>query len=135
MFASKRKGEGGAGALAFALAVLLCAGCDEQRQRECQELVGAMQPLDAPEGATKVASAIPTLDAVRGVKSGVEHMTFHDQPLAIYAQNYEKTLSVLANTLEVKSSSMPPDGVDEVIKKNLKEARADADDVRRYCAQ
>ncbi len=37
--------------------------------------------------------------------------------------------------MALKTSSSAPDGTDDVIKKKLKEARADADDVKRYCAQ
>jgi hypothetical protein len=106
-------------------------GCNEDRQQECHAFVEAVKPLEAPAGNEKM---VPTLDAVNGVKKQVESLKLQDQPLVIYRSNYVKTLAVLVNTLEVKSSSMPPDGADDVIKKNLKEARADAADVRKYCS-
>jgi hypothetical protein len=111
--------------------VLSALGCNEDRQQECRGFVEALKPLDAPDGSEKV---IPSLDAVNAVKKQVEALKLQDQPLQIYRGNYVKTLAVLVNTLEVKSSSMPPDGADDVIRKNLKEARADAADVRKYCS-
>ena len=44
-------------------------------------------------------------------------------------------LGILSGTLQLKASPNPPDGTDDVIKKNLKSARTDASDVQRYCAQ
>ncbi len=114
-----------------AFVALACAGCNEQRQHECASFADAVKPLDAAGGNEKV---FPSLETVKAVKQQVEGMKLEDQPLRVYRENYVKTLVVLANTLEVKGSSMPPDGADDVIKKSLKEARADAADVRRYCA-
>ena len=59
------------------------------------------------------------------------------RPLREYAKNYKKTLDRLSNTLKLKATAGPdpPDGTDEVIKQNLKDARTDSDDVARYCAQ
>jgi hypothetical protein len=108
------------------------AACNEDRQRECQALVAAMKPIDAPDGNER---AVPSLETVTSVKKEVEALKPSDHPLHIHADNYAKTLSVLANTLALKTSSSPPDGTDDVIKKNLKDARAQAADVRRYCAE
>jgi hypothetical protein len=110
-------------ALAGTIAVCLVSlSCNEERQRAC----------NAPEGGEKV---IPPREAVAAVEKQVESLKLEDQPLRIYAENYLKTLAVLSNTMDLKSSSSPPDGTDDVIKKNLKEARTQADDVKRYCAQ
>jgi hypothetical protein len=120
-------------ALAGTIAVCLVSlSCNEERQRACNALVLAMKPIEAPEGGEKV---IPPREAVAAVEKQVESLKLEDQPLRIYAENYLKTLAVLSNTMDLKSSSSPPDGTDDVIKKNLKEARTQADDVKRYCAQ
>jgi len=62
---------------------------------------------------------------------------FEDEPLREYASNYKNTLTVLSNTLKLKATAGPdgpPDGTEDVIKQNLKEARTDFDDITRYCA-
>jgi hypothetical protein len=115
-----------------AVLAFLSVACNEDRRRECQALVVAMKPIDAPDGNEK---AIPSLETVTSVKKEVEALKPTDHPLHIHADNYAKTLSVLANTLALKTSSSAPDGTDDVIKKNLKLARAQADDVRRYCVE
>ena len=84
-----------------------------------------MKPLDEGTPASSVVDAVHTQ---------VGAMTFKDQPLGIYAENYGKTLTVLANTLQLQESSSPPDGTADVVKKNLQKARTDKQDVQRYCA-
>jgi hypothetical protein len=111
---------------AITLAVIPLPGCDEGRKRECDALLGVMKPLD---------QAAPTVETIDGVIKQVDALKFQDQPLGVYAKNYEKTLTVLAATLRLKASSSPPDGTDDVIKKNLKDARTDRDDVQRLCSK
>jgi hypothetical protein len=112
--------------------VLSVIACDEQRRHDCDALVAAMKPLDAPDGNEKI---VPTLETVDAVKKQVQAMKVGDHTLSIHVQNYAKTLGVLSNTLALKSSSSPPDGTDDVIRRNLKEARSEANDVKRYCAE
>jgi hypothetical protein len=114
------------------LPLLLSPACDEQRRRDCDALVAATKPLEAREGSEK---ALPTLETVEGVKKQVESMKVSDHTLSIHVQNYVKTLGVLSSTVALKSSSSSPDGTDDVIRKNLKEARSEANDVKRYCAE
>jgi hypothetical protein len=116
----------------LSLSLALSAACDEQRRRDCDALVVAMKPLDAPNGNEK---ALPTLETVDGVKKQVESMKVSDQTLGVHVRNYVKTLGVLASTVALKSSSSPPDGTDDVIRTNLKQARSVANDVKRYCAE
>jgi hypothetical protein len=115
------------GACAATLATL--AGCNTQRKQDCEKFLPAMTPLQ--EG-------MPTSDAVDRVHDSVAAVQFEDEPLREYATNYKNTLAVLSNTLKLKATAGPdgpPDGTDDVIKRNLKEARTDFDDVSRYCAQ
>jgi hypothetical protein len=102
------------------------AGCNAERKAECDRFMQAMRPLS--EGT-------PTTDAVHRVESDVAAIHFEDQALGVYAKNYTKTLTILSTTLELKAGPTPPDGTDDVIKTNLKEARTDAEDTARYCAQ
>jgi len=113
-------------AMAIVVGALAVAGCNPQRRQECDKLVAAMKPLD--DGA-------PSADLVDHVRQEVQALNLEDQPLHIYATNYQNTLTVLASTLRLKADPSAPDGTDEVIKTRLKEARTDSDDVRRYCAQ
>lgn len=105
------------------------AGCNEERKQECDKLLAAIRPLK--EGT-------PTSEVVDHVSADVSAIALQDQPLHVYAKNYEKTLSVLGSTLKLKegaaSPDAVPDGTDAVIKKNLAEARTDDDDIARYCA-
>jgi hypothetical protein len=112
--------------------LVLSIACDEQRRRECDALVVAMKPLDAHEGNEK---ALPTLETVDGVKKQAESMKVSDHTLTIHVQNYVKILGVLSSTLALKSSSSPPDGTNDVIRTNLQQARSEASDVKRYCAE
>jgi len=105
------------------------AGCNEERKQECDRLLTAIHPLK--EGT-------PTSAVVDHVSADVSAISFHDQPLGVYATNYKQTLSVLASTLKLKegaaSPDAVPDGTEDVIKKNLAVARTDDDDIARYCA-
>ncbi len=114
------------GLVALALVAVATSGCDNERKQECSQFLSAMKPLD--EGT-------PSADTVDAVSKQVATIKFQDQPLGVYAENYRKTLTVLSNTIKLKASGTAPDGTDDVIKKNLKEARTDKDDVQRYCSQ
>jgi hypothetical protein len=105
---------------------LAAASCSQQRKQECDKLLGAMKGLD--EGT-------PSAEVVDRVRQEVQLLNLEDQPLHIYASNYQNTLTVLASTLRLKADPSAPDGTDDVIKSGLKEARTDRDDVGRYCAQ
>jgi hypothetical protein len=103
------------------------AGCNAQRKQECDAFLSAMTPLQ--EGT-------PSDETVDRVHESVSALEFQDQPLREYATNYKNTLAVLSGTLKLKAGAGPdgpPDGTEDVIKKNLKEARTDRDDVARYC--
>ena len=111
-------------------AVLLGAlvACNAERQQECEKFTSAMSPM---QGDT------PSADTVDRVRESVETIQFQDEPLHEYAKNYKATLTVLSNTLNLKTTAGPdgpPDGTDNVIKANLKEARTDYDDIARYCS-
>ena len=118
--------KGWVGLAALALLVLAASGCDAERKQECSQFLAAMKPLD--EG-------MPSSDTVDSVSRQVGAIKFQDQPLSVYSENYRHTLTILSNTLRLKASPSAPDGTDDVIKKNLTEARTDRDDVQRYCAQ
>ncbi len=107
------------------LGACLCA-CNAERKAECDAFVAAMKPLD---------DGIPTADAVDRVQKQVEGLKLTDQALGVYAKNYTKTLTILAGTLRLKDTPEAPDGTNDVIKANLKEARTDKADAVRYCAQ
>jgi hypothetical protein len=103
------------------------SGCNAQRKQECDAFLSAMTPLQ--EGT-------PNGETVDRVRDGVSALELQDQPLHEYATNYKNTLAVLSGTLKLKAGAGPdgpPDGTEEVIKKNLKEARTDREDVARYC--
>jgi hypothetical protein len=100
--------------------------CNPERKQECDKFLAAMKPLDL---------GTPSAEAVDGVKKEVAALDLQDQPLHIYAENYQNTLTVLSTTLRLKDDPSAPDGTDDVIKTHLKEARADSQDVQRYCAQ
>ncbi len=118
-------------ALALATAMLAIipalAACDEARTQECDALLGAMKPM-GPTGT-------PTGDTVAAVMKQVAGLKLQNQALAVYAKNYEQTLTVLTATLKLKAGSSAPDGTDDVIKKTLAEARTDQDDVQRLCSK
>ena len=105
------------------------AGCNTQRKQDCDKFLTAMGPMQ--EGT-------PSVDTVDRVNESVAGTQFEDQPLREYATNYKNTLTVLSSTLKLKAGAGPdgpPDGTDDVIKKNLKDARTDFDDITRYCSQ
>ena len=106
--------------------VFLAGACNEQRKQECSSFVDALKPLD---------QGMPTQAVVDSVRKQVAAIHFQDEPLGIYAKNYEERLTILSNTLALKEGPSPPDGTDDVIKQNLAKARTDASDVRRYCAE
>ena len=108
------------------LGAVLLAGCNQERKAECEQLMNAMKP---------VSDTVPTADGVDTVKASVASIKFQDQTLGVYAKNYSQTLTVLSSTLRLKTSPDAPDGTDDVIKRNLAEARTDAKDTARYCAQ
>jgi hypothetical protein len=117
------------GGVVCAATLALLAGCNTQRKQDCDKFLTAMGPM---QGGT------PSVDAIDRVYDDVASIQFGDEPLREYATNYKNTLTVLSNTLKLKASAGPdgpPDGTDDVIKENLKEARTDFDDTTRYCAQ
>ena len=114
------------GLVVVGLAALAATGCDSERKQECSQFLSAMKPLE---------DGTPSADTVDSVSKQVAAVKFQDQPLGVYAKNYAATLTVLSNTLKLKAGGSPPDGTDDVIKQNLKEARTDREDVQRYCAQ
>ena len=106
------------------------AGCNTTRKQDCEKFLPAMSPM---QGGTR-----PSADAVDRVHETVAAIQFEDEPLREYATNYKNTLAVLSNTMKLKAGAGPdgpPDGTDDVIKQNLKDARTDFDDISRYCAQ
>ncbi len=111
-------------------AIIACAlgalACNSERKQECDKFLTAMKPLD---------QGTPSTDVVERVRQDVGGIQFQDQPLSVYAKNYANTLTVLSSTLKLKASPEPPDGTDDVVKTNLKEARTDQEDVARYCSQ
>lgn len=85
---------------------------------------------------TPLQEGTPSDETVDRVRESVSALEFQDQPLREYATNYKNTLAVLSGTLKLKAGAGPdgpPDGTEDVIKKNLKEARTDRDDIARYC--
>ena len=117
------------GVVACAVTFALLAGCNTQRKQDCEKFLTAMSPMQA---------GTPSVDAVDRVHESVAAIQFEDQPVREYATNYKNTLTVLSNTMKLKDTAGPdgpPDGTDDVIKQNLKEAHTDFDDVTRYCAQ
>jgi hypothetical protein len=114
-------------AITMAMAALVLPACDEARKQECDALLGAMKPLDA--------SGTPSGDTVDAVMKQTDGLKLQNQALAVYAKNYHQTLTVLSATLKLKAGSSAPDGTDDVIKRYLKEARTDRDDVQRLCSK
>jgi hypothetical protein len=108
------------------LGAVLLTGCNPERKAECQQLMAAMKP---------VSDSVPTADGVESAKASVAAIKFEDQTLGVYAKNYSQTLTVLSTTLRLKSDPDAPEGTEDVIKRNLAEARTDAQDTARYCAQ
>ena len=111
--------------VAGAVAAASLAGCNAERKQDCDALLGAMKPLE---------TGTPSVDVVDGVSKQVAGLQLHDDTLRIYAKNYRETLGMLSSTVALKASPNAPDGTDDVIKKKLQEARTDASDVARYCA-
>jgi hypothetical protein len=117
------------GALACFACLAYVAGCNTQRKQDCDTFLTAMRPMQADT---------PSVDVVDRVHDGVAAVQFGDEPLREYATNYKNTLTVLSNTLKLKAAAGPdgpPDGTEDVIKQNLKDARTDFDDIARYCSQ
>jgi len=110
-------------------ACLATLGCNTQRKQDCEKFLTAMSPMG---GDT------PSVDVIDRVHDSVAAVQFEDEPLKEYATNYKNTLTILSNTMKLKAGAGPdgpPDGTDDVIKQNLKEARTDFDDITRHCAQ
>jgi hypothetical protein len=103
--------------------------CNTERKQECEKFLSTTEPI---QGDT------PSQDTVDRVFQSMDAVQFQDEPLREYAKNYKTTLTILSNTLKLKSTASddgPPVGTEDVIKTNLKEARTDYDDVSRYCSQ
>jgi hypothetical protein len=109
--------------------VVALAACNTVRKQECEKFLSAMSPMQEDT---------PSIETVDRVRESVESMQFQDEPLHEYGKNYRGTLTVLSSTLKLKSTAGPdgpPDGTDDVIKTNLKDARTDYDDISRYCSE
>ncbi len=109
-----------------ALAFAGTLGCNEERQRECGQFALSLKALDETQ---------PGVESVGRARDAIGATQFQDEPLREYAKNTKATLTVLANTLELRSNPDAPDGTESVIKQKLKEARTERADVARYCAQ
>jgi hypothetical protein len=118
-----------ASGLAFVAACLALLACNEERKQECEKFLAAMQPL---------RTGTPSSEVVDHVAADVSALAFQDQPLGVFAKNYKQTLSILSSTLKLKENAASPDavpdGTQNVIQKNLAEARTDDADIARYCA-
>jgi hypothetical protein len=110
----------------MAIVAAVAVSCNAERKQQCDRFVSAMKPLE--EGT-------PTAETVDRVNREIKGLELQDQPLQIYAENYQRTLTVLSNTLQLQASPSAPDGTDDVVKRHLKEARTDLQDLERYCAQ
>lgn len=108
------------------LGVLVLAGCNSERKQECDKLLTALRPMD---------DSSPTSSTLGRMKSDIAAIHFQDQPLSVYAHNYERSLTMLEATTKLKEGSSPPEGTDELLKTQLKKARTDRDDIKRYCSQ
>lgn len=108
------------------LGVLALAGCNSERKQECGKLLTALEPIDDPS---------PRSATLGRMRSDVAAIHFQDQPLSVYARNYEHTLTVLEGTTKLKEGSSAPDGTDDLLKTQMKKARTDRDDIERYCSQ
>jgi hypothetical protein len=109
---------------AVALSVLAAPACNSERLQECTRFAASIQPIY--EGT-------PSAATVDRVSAELAAMKFEDQPLGIYAKNYQQSLTVLSSTLRLKEGPSAPDGTDDVIKQKLKQARTDREDIQRYC--
>jgi hypothetical protein len=117
------------GGVACAATLAALAGCNTPRKQDCEKFLTAMSPMQGDA---------PSADAVDRTHNNVAAIQFEDEPLREYSTNYRNTLAVLSSTLRLKANAGPdgpPDGTDDVIKRNYKEAATDFDDVSRYCAQ
>jgi hypothetical protein len=117
------------GGIVCAVTLAALAGCDSTRKQDCEKFLPAMSPMQIDA---------PSLDAVDRTYASVSAIRFEDEPLREYSTNYKNTLSVLSNTLKLMANAGPdgpPDGTDDVLKRNYKEAHTDFYDVSRYCAQ
>ncbi len=112
-------------ALTAAILVVLNA-CDTERKKECTQLTSVLTPLD---------DAAPTSASVGRLRAAIDAQTLADEPLHEYAGTLNRTLGILASTLALKEGASPPDGTDDVVQTNLKQARAARDDVTHYCAE
>ena len=81
------------GVCACATMVFL-AGCDSQRKEDCAKFLPAMSGM---------ATGMPSVETVDQVLTSVGGIQFADEPLKEYATNYKNTLTVLSNTLKLKS--------------------------------
>jgi hypothetical protein len=113
------------------LAALLGAtsGCNNERKQECDKFLSIIKPIDDTSGGIGPSSA--TFDRM---KSDLSAIHFQDQPLGVYAGNFEHTLTVLSGTTKLKEGPSAPDGTDDLLKTQLKKARTDRDDLQRYCS-
>jgi hypothetical protein len=115
--------------IALAVVCLALVACNEERKQECDKFLGAMAPLK---------SGTPSSTVVDRVSAEVSAIAFQDQPLGVYAKNYQQRLSVLSSTLKLKENAATPDavpdGTQDVIQKTLAGARTDDADITRYCA-
>ncbi len=109
------------------LALGALAGCNAaERKKECDQLLTVTQPLE---------TGTPSADGVDRARASVSAIQFQDEPLREYASNVQHTLTVLANSLRLQASPSPPDGTDDLVKAQLKEAHEEYGDVTRYCAE
>ena len=117
------------GGVVCAATLAALAGCDTTRKVDCEKFLPVMTPMQSDS---------PSVDIVERTFASVAAIKFEDEPLREYSTNYKNTLSVLSNTLKLRANAGPdgpPDGTDDVIKRNLKEVHTDFDDISRYCAQ
>ena len=109
-----------------AAAFVVLIGCNATRKQECDQLLSAMKPL---------VRGAPSLELVDTANRAIAAVQFQDQPLREYAASTKATLSSLTETMRLLAGPTPPDGADDLVKTKLKEARAENDDVTRYCAE
>lgn len=108
------------------LGVLAVTGCNSERKQECDKFLSALKPID---------DSSPSSSSLGRMKTDIAAIHFQDQPLSVYAQNYEHTLTVLEGTTKLKEGSSAPDGTNDLLKTQLKKARTDRDDIKWYCSQ
>jgi hypothetical protein len=104
-------------------------GCNTERKQECDKFLSIIKPIDESSVGGGPSSA--TLDRMNSELSAIH---FQDQPLSVYAGNFEHTLTVLSGTTKLKEGPSAPDGTDDLLKTQLKKARTDRDDLQRYCS-